>query len=421
VLALLLLHANEVVRTERLIDDLWGERAPRNAAAALHTHVSRLRKALGPDLVVRREWGYVLRTHPESFDLSRFERLVADAEPLPAAERSLKLVEALQLWRGPALADLGGEGGLEGEIARLEELHLAILERRVDADLEAGRNAELVGEIEALVAAHPVREHLRWQLILALYRAGRQVEALEVYRETRRVLTEELGLEPSPELRELERAILRQDPALALPAVVEPNRAQPPPTRRRRRLYLALVVVLLLGALAAIAALLATQGTGAAKQVASSTARIATQTTTTTIASNAHRTVHHAHTAIVARHAVHPANKTGPARTSTTAAAPSSPSEQSSTHTSHGAAIPTTKKSPAPTTTSEPTKLIRIADGFSDPAVDPLTWTVWNAGSGGTAAEQNGELVFSLPANPTYDSPIPSVGDQRRHEMHLSQ
>jgi DNA-binding SARP family transcriptional activator len=138
---------------------------------------------LGSDVLARREWGYVLRADEGSIDLRRFERLVEAAAPLPALERSAKLAEALQLWRGPALADPANEPGLQTEIARLDELRLTILERRIDADLEAGRNAELVGEIEALIAAHPLREHLRWQLILALYRAGRQAEALEVYRE----------------------------------------------------------------------------------------------------------------------------------------------------------------------------------------------------------------------------------------------
>jgi predicted ATPase/DNA-binding SARP family transcriptional activator len=222
VLALLVLRANEVVRSERLIDELWGERAPRNAAAALHNHVSRLRKALGPDVLARRGGGYVLRAPPESIDLRRFEGLLAAAEPLPARGRSAKLAEALALWRGPPLDDLVFEPGLQREIAQLEELRLATLERRVDADLEAGRNAELVAELEALIGEHPLREHLRWQLILSLYRAGRQAEALEVYRETRRVLAEELGLEPSPALRELEKAILNQDPALDLAAAVEP-------------------------------------------------------------------------------------------------------------------------------------------------------------------------------------------------------
>jgi DNA-binding SARP family transcriptional activator len=213
-LAFLVLRANEFVRSDRLVDELWGERPPRNALAALHTHVSRLRKAVGADTIASREWGYVLRAPLEDIDLGRFEGLIFDASPLPAQERASKLAEALTLWRGPPLADLVNEPALQRHIARLEELRLSTLERRIDADLEAGRSAGLIGELEGLVAEQPLRELLRWLLILALYRAGRQGEALEVYRETRRFLTEELGLEPSRDLRELEQAILRQDPAL---------------------------------------------------------------------------------------------------------------------------------------------------------------------------------------------------------------
>lgn len=216
-LAYLTLHANEVVAVDRLLDQLWGEKAPRNAAGALHTHVSRLRKELGTEVLATRTWGYVLRINPGELDLDRFERLVADAESLPASERAAKLREALALWRGPPLADLAFEPALVGGIARLEELRLTVLENRIDADLEAGSHDGLAAELEGLIAEHPLRERLRGQLILALYRSGRQAEALEVYRETRRVLVEELGIEPSPELKELERAILRQDPALASP------------------------------------------------------------------------------------------------------------------------------------------------------------------------------------------------------------
>src|SRR5215471_17847417 len=144
VLALLLLHANEVVAVDRLVDDLWGEKAPRNATAALHTHVSRLRKELGAEVVATRAWGYVLRVEPGALDLERFERLSADAENLPAAERAAKLREALALWRGPPLEDLTFEPGLAGDIARLEELHLTVLENRIDADLEAGNEAGLI-------------------------------------------------------------------------------------------------------------------------------------------------------------------------------------------------------------------------------------------------------------------------------------
>jgi len=171
----------------------------------LYNHVSRLRKALGPDLLAHREWGYVLRTPPESIDLRCFEAMVSEAEQKPAHERAEKLREALALWYGPPLAGLESEVALQREIARLEGLREETIERRIDADLEAGRDSDLIGELEMLIAEQPLREHLRWQLILSLYRAGRQAEALEVYRETRRVLAEELGLEPSLELRELER------------------------------------------------------------------------------------------------------------------------------------------------------------------------------------------------------------------------
>jgi DNA-binding SARP family transcriptional activator len=404
VLALLLLHANEVVRTERLIDDLWGDHAPRNAAAALHSHVSRLRKALGPDVLVRREWGYVLRTNPESFDLGRFERLVADAEPLPARERSARLAEALQLWRGPALADLGGEEGLKGEIARLDELRLAIVERRIDADLEAGRNAELVGEIEALIAAHPLRERLRGQLILALYRAGRQVEALEVYRETRRLLADELGLEPSLGLRELERAILRQDPELAAAvAPIELNRGQPPPPEPGRRLYLGAVAVLVLAALAALAALLATRGTSAAKNAASSAADVPTQTTATTTASTRNHTVRHANTAIVVHHKVHPTKNVAPAQTttttSTTAAAPRRSKQQSAAPASHSGTVPTTEKTSAPTKPKQSTKPFTISDTFAGDYVDPTIWHEARDGGDVSMVERGGQLQLTVGAD----------------------
>jgi tetratricopeptide (TPR) repeat protein len=202
--------------------------------------------------------GYVLRAPPESIDLHRFEELLTEAEPLPARERSEKLAAALKLWRGPPLADLSLEPALQRDIARLEELHLTTLERRIDADLEAGRNSELLGELETLIAENPLREHLRWQLILALYRAGRQAEALEVYRETRRVLAEELGLDPSPALRELERAILRQDPSL-VPPVPPPPPSAPPPAEapragERRRIAAVLFGLMLFGGAGAVAA-----------------------------------------------------------------------------------------------------------------------------------------------------------------------
>jgi DNA-binding SARP family transcriptional activator len=258
VLALLILNANEVVSTDRLAEDLWGSDLPANAAGSIHNHVSRLRKELGPEILATHRWGYVLRTEPDSIDLRRFERKVDEAEALPAAQRAQRLAEALALWRGPPLADLAFEPALSSHIARLEERRSAVLEQRIDADLEAGRDAELVGELEGLVAASPLREHFRWQLILALYRSGRQAEGLEVYRETRRLLADELGLEPSPELRELERAVLRQDPALAVAKASAAAVVIDRTWRARRRARAAIIATLALAALAAAGYALAT-------------------------------------------------------------------------------------------------------------------------------------------------------------------
>jgi DNA-binding SARP family transcriptional activator len=214
-LALLLTRANEVVSADRLIDELWGAQPPQTPANALQYHVSQLRKALAPrDAIVTQEPGYVIRLGPDELDLLRFELLVEEALESAPELAAQRLRDALALWRGPPLADLGHES-LQTEILRLEELRLAALERRLDADLALGRFAELVGEVQVLVREHPLRERLRAALMRALYGSGRQVEALEIYRETRRLLVDQLGLEPSPALQELEQAILRHDPALS--------------------------------------------------------------------------------------------------------------------------------------------------------------------------------------------------------------
>jgi DNA-binding SARP family transcriptional activator/predicted ATPase len=217
-LAYLLLHANEIVSTDRLIDVLWGESPPKTATASLQNTVSRLRRELGRDAIRSRPPGYVLELDPESLDLARFGRLVEEARDADMAERAEKLREALALWRGPALADLAFEPFAQSEIARLEELRLAAVEDRIDAELALGRNGSLVSELEELVGQNPLRERLRRQLMLVLYRVGRQADALAAYRDARRMLDEELGLEPSDELQRLERAILVHDPALAPPA-----------------------------------------------------------------------------------------------------------------------------------------------------------------------------------------------------------
>jgi DNA-binding SARP family transcriptional activator len=224
VLALLLLSANEVVPADRLADELWGERPPATASHSVQVYVSQLRKVLaqagtaGVDVIVSRPPGYLLRVAPEQFDLRRFERLVEEARAAhdagDAASAADLLRKALALWRGPALADLRYEQFAQTAAARLEEIRLAGVERRIEVDLLLGRHADLVGELEQLAAEHPLRERLHGQLMLTLYRSGRQAEALDVYRKVRRTLSEELGLDPSLALQQLERSILQQDPEL---------------------------------------------------------------------------------------------------------------------------------------------------------------------------------------------------------------
>jgi len=218
--ALLLVGGGKSISTDRLIDALWGEKAPASAVSSLHAYVSRLRSALGSDRLVRSGHGYQLVVHPDELDVDRFERLLVSGRDLlragevEAAAETLRT--ALALWRGPPLADLTYETFATDEIARLEELRLDALAERIQADLALGRAQQIVPELEALVRQNPLRERLRGQLMLALYRSGRQAEALETYQRARRDLVEELGIEPSEELRELQQSILRQDAALAL-------------------------------------------------------------------------------------------------------------------------------------------------------------------------------------------------------------
>ena len=210
-LALLLTRPNEVVSTDRLIDELWGAEPPKTALNTIQYYVSQLRKLLGAERIVTRPPGYAIRIEPGELDLERFERLFAEGS-------ASSLHEALSLWRGDALADLANESFAQEEIARLEELRLAARERRVDADLDRGHGTELIAELEHLITVHPLRERLRGQLMLALYRAGRQAEALVAYQQSHRILVDELGIDPSPALQELQKAILRQDRALESPA-----------------------------------------------------------------------------------------------------------------------------------------------------------------------------------------------------------
>lgn len=250
VLAVLLLHAPHGVSTDRLVDALWEDEPPRTARKSLHVHVSRLRKALPAGMVESEPRGYALRLDGTQVDLHEFRRLAERGrealEDGDARTASIALHEALALWRGPALDGLDGEPFARLAAARLEDERLAALELRIEADLGLRRHTALVGELESLVAEHPFRESFRRQLMLALYRSGRQTDALAAYRETRRFLADELGLEPGPELRELEAAVLRQDPSIEAPAARTPRGG-----RSRRPALLAAAALGLLGVAAA--------------------------------------------------------------------------------------------------------------------------------------------------------------------------
>jgi predicted ATPase/DNA-binding SARP family transcriptional activator len=215
-LALLLVRANEPVSRGLLIEELWAGRPPPSATKLLQTYVSQLRRVLGRDVIQTAPSAYELRTDAGSFDLYRFEELVANARTASPATANGMLREALSLWRGPPLAEFAYEPWAQPVIDRLEEIRLEALQERIESDLALGASAEVVAELELLVGQYPLREGLRAQLMLALYRSGRQAEALAAYRDARRALVETLGIEPALALRQLERAILDQDPALVL-------------------------------------------------------------------------------------------------------------------------------------------------------------------------------------------------------------
>lgn len=274
-LALLALDAGRVLPADRLADELWAERPPETATKTLQVYVSQLRKALGADRVVTHPGGYSLRADEGELDVAEFEELYAAARDRLAAgdetaAREL-LGRALDLWRGRALEDLADEPFARRAADRLEELRLAAVEDRIDADLVLGRENVLVAELEQLVREHPLRERLRGQLMLALYRAGRQADALGIYRETRRTLADELGIEPGTPLQQLERAILNQDPELLREATRRPRAVLSPgspaaeASDARVRLLVATVgVAAALVAAALVAALLLRGGNDAA-------------------------------------------------------------------------------------------------------------------------------------------------------------
>jgi DNA-binding SARP family transcriptional activator len=227
VLVLLLTQANSVVPAHRLIDELWGEDPPVSALNLVQGAVSQLRKVLGKDAIATRGSGYALRVEPQTLDLQRFERLAEEGslalEDGHFDQAAATLGEALALWRGPALADLVDEDFAQPVAARLEDLRLLVLERRLEAELARGRHADVLGEIQELAREHPLREPVHGLLMLALYRCGRQAETLEAYRSARAGLVEQLGISPGPALQELEGRILRQDPEL-LPEVADGTR-----------------------------------------------------------------------------------------------------------------------------------------------------------------------------------------------------
>ena len=229
VLAILILHRGELVSSERLADELWGERPPATATKTLQGYISRLRKAVGEDMLHTRGRGYVLALQGVQLDVDEFERLAREGRDARAAGDAAKaaerLREALGVWRGAPLADFTYEPFAQAEIARLEEARLATIEDRIEADLALGRHRQLVAELERLVRERPLRERLRGQLMLSLYRAGRQADALEAYRIGRRAMIDELGIEPGRALQDMEAAILRHDATLDPPvdAVVSPR------------------------------------------------------------------------------------------------------------------------------------------------------------------------------------------------------
>jgi DNA-binding SARP family transcriptional activator len=403
-LARLLVDANRVVSADRLTADLW-EAPPQDAHGALQNQVSRLRKVLGDRLVTKAP-GYLVRVEPGELDLDRFRSLVAEAgSTADLAARSRLLREADGLFRGTPLGDVEAPFATS-EAAALDELRLAAVEGRVDADLERGRHAELVPELGALVRAHPLRERLRGQQILALYRCGRQADALDAYRATKRMLDEELGLEPSPALRELERAILTQDESLAAAATVADEQAPVALAEAARRgprwgrIALIAAGVVLLLALAAAAAVFATF---TASSVTTSHAAVNQPAVAVAAAHPAQkvRKVHKVHkTVALVKHAV----AAKPHRVVTPAVAPTTHQQTTkpvTTTSSHPAPTLKPKSKPPVTTTTTTTTTApaqsTLTDDFSESTPNTKLWNVTGDGSGYTWTLQNGKLVFTIP------------------------
>ena len=398
-LAALLLDPNHVVTTDRLIEALWGEQASTRTPANLHSLVSRLRRTLGPARIEHHAGGYLLRVQESEVDALRFERLRAEARLLPPEPASERLRLALDLWRGPPLADFTYDSWAGSEIQRLEELHVTAIEERIDADLEAGKHTQLIAEIRSLVAEHPLHEGFRRQLILALYRAGRQAEALEAYNAARRMLDEELGLEPSPALRELEGAVLRHDPALEAP--VRPSRpAAPVLAQGTRKRGLALVAASAALAFAAAAAAVWWLEHDEGRRTVAAAAAAQPQTTPATRSATPREPVRRLPPRVVVRWVQPAKSEQRPIVQSKPAAArprrstrPSSGPTTSSTTTEQPVA-PAVPPRPDP---GPPPPPFRATDEFSDGVPGPF----WRAhgSSAVSPAEREGKLEFAFAAD----------------------
>ena len=424
-LAYLLLHANEVVSADRLLEELWIE-PPGGGVAVVQTQVSRLRKVLR-DRIATSGRGYELRVEPGECDLERFRGLLAEAgATADPHERSRLLREADGLWRGEPLAGLDVPFAA-AEAAALEELRLAALEDRLEADLQSGLDGELVSELSALIARYPLRERLRGQLILGLYRADRQAEALEAYRQTRQMLDEELGLEPSPALRELERAILRQDPALTPLAAATAESAPPDraPYRRVRPLALVAVAFLAVGAAGAATAVVLTDADGAKRALHPVKSHVTVATPPSHLRrASTHRARAHsrpnAKRGRLVKHRTAPLASTPVVSTVTT---PAQPATSRATAPITSTATPTHTKTHAKTktttpreTATPPAKPVTISDAFESDYVDPTIWHEIRNGGDVSIGEQGGQLQLTVGADAvpggTYNNIDVHVGTQ---------
>jgi DNA-binding SARP family transcriptional activator len=428
-LAYLLLHADETVSADRLLEELWYE-PPHGGVAAVQTQVSRLRRALGGRIATTGT-GYRIELERDELDLDRFRALLAQAAATPDAdERSRVLRSAEELWRGPPL------DGLEAPFAAaeahaLEELRLASVEARLDADLQAGGNGELVSELSNIVARHPLRERFREQLILALYRNGRQAEALDAYQAARRMLNDEFGLEPGPALRDLERAILRHDPSLAAAAQERdpspPDREAPPRALRPVLAGAAVIVLLAAGATAAVLV----NRTGSPDLAPAASTDVPTALSSTT--SRLHRPLTsklRSHTHRTTRLSVHRVSRSARTTTQHSAVPRTAPAivvvttMTASRPAARNQAKATTNTRSEPTKTSTTTKTttakaprhvpspVTIADAFGGPAIDGTIWYQIRQGTGWDFSQHDGQLEFSFPAGTTPGPPNANFGGQ---------